>query len=91
MEQKCIFSTKKQPNGCQILISSVACDPSKCMWRHTEETYFQSLEKAMHNYQKKTGRTDYIDKMMDVLGMSWKERFVNWLLQKKNAEQQIEN
>lgn len=84
--KNCIYATKRRENGCAILNDDVTCDPQNCMWRHTEETYFQSLEKAMLNYEKRTGRKDYIDRFMKILGNSWKERFVIWLRKKNPAE-----
>ena len=73
----CIFSNRKNINGCSILNDDVRCDPTVCMWRHTEETYFASLEKAMMNYIKRTGRRDYIDKC--VFGITVKDRFRKYL------------
>lgn len=79
----CIFRNKKNINGCAILNDDVRCDPHKCMWRRTEETYFESLEKAMRNYEKRTGKKDYIDKF--VLGIGIKEKFRRYLIRKAQS------
>jgi 3-hydroxy-3-methylglutaryl CoA synthase len=52
------------------------------MWRHTEESYFASLERAMQNYEKRTGMKDYIEK--NVFGITVKEKFRKYL-NRKNA------
>ena len=78
---KCIFKTRSRTNGCAILNDDVKCDPATCLWRHTDETYFASLEKAMQNYEKRTGKKDYIDKC--VFGITVKERFRKYLIAKK--------
>lgn len=76
----CIFVNKKHINGCSILRDEVRCDPSTCLWRQTEDMYFASLEKAMHNYEKNTGRKDYIDKYVPSVTM--RDRFKYYLLEK---------
>lgn len=73
----CIFMNKKNINGCSILEDGVACDPTKCSWRHTEETYFASLLKAKNSYEKRTGKKDYVEKY--VFGMSVREKFRKYL------------
>lgn len=77
----CIFHNRKNANGCSILHDKIKCDPSTCTWRHTEESYFASLEKAMNNYENRTGMNDYIDKC--VFGVTVKEKFRRYLANKK--------
>ncbi len=78
----CIFHNRKNSNGCSILHDKIKCDPATCMWRHTEESYFASLERAMQNYEKRTGMKDYIEK--NVFGITVKEKFRKYL-NRKNA------
>lgn len=73
----CIYVNKKMLNCCAIIKDEYDCDPENCVWRKTDEMMFQSLYKAMQNYEKKTGRKDYINKY--VLGSTLRERFKNWL------------
>ena len=77
----CIFANDKFRNGCSILNETAKCEPKKCMWRHTEETYFQSLEQAMKNYHKATGRTDYMA-TQKALPDELKKRFAVYLAKK---------
>lgn len=79
-ETNCLFRNKKHINGCSILNDDVKCEPTTCMWKHTEQTYFESLEKAMKNYEKRTGKKDYIDKY--VFGITIKEKFHRYLVNK---------
>lgn len=76
----CLFRNNKRINGCSILNDDVKCEPMTCVWRQTEQTYFESLERAMNNYEKRTGKKDYIDK--NVLGIATKENFRRYLRNK---------
>ena len=81
MAVDCIFSKNKFINGCAVLNDNVTCVPSRCKWRHTEETYFASLEKAMQNYHKATGLGDYMS-TQTALSTEVKKRFAEYLAKK---------
>lgn len=71
----CIFSSNRFDNGCAAMRDDVKCDPDTCMWRHTEKTFFESLDKAALNYKKRTGRDDYIQ-TQKALPQALKKRYL---------------
>lgn len=66
----CIYATRKEMNGCLILNIN-KCNPEQCMWKHTAETYLQSLHEARMNYIKMYGKDEYIKNVPDV----WKDAY----------------
>lgn len=60
--ENCFFSCNNKRNKCNLVRDEYPCVPKTCKWHRTKEEYLESLFKACKNYERNTGRDDYVVK-----------------------------
>lgn len=59
-EKNCYYHCNDRPNGCNLVRDEYPCAPKTCKWHRTQEELLESLYKASMNYERATGKDDYV-------------------------------
>lgn len=60
--QNCYYRDENKRNKCDLVRDEYPCCPKTCKWHRTKEELLESLYKAAVNYERATGRDDYVVK-----------------------------
>ena len=56
----CYYHCNDRANKCNLVRDEYPCAPKTCKWHRTKEELIESLYKASKNYERATGKDDYV-------------------------------